>query len=368
VYKEYKDRSQVKEKGMNTESSSTEKLHTVFFEKYNQFAENLLNVFPELEKNIHTTISLSDTDKLNKFKTEVLPLSGNPNRNQTECPNIVLPGVIITNELWVSISDNSKKAIQDYISLLSFCCVIESGDSTWNKEHMDKFLDTWKEKLSSIDFGSLVDKFASMFGMNDSSGSSPGSFFGLSGGMPKLPERFLKGQIAKLAEELVKDFKPEDFGFTPEEIQTLEKEPGKAFEIMMKIYTTKPDIIQKSIHKIANRLKDKVMKGQIRPDEIAREAKELMEEFSENPAFVEIMENFKDMFGFEDMDLARKAGREGSARLAIVRDRLKKKLDAKKNIQVQQKQQQTSQLSPEQIQQFLLEESQQTKNKKKSKK
>jgi hypothetical protein len=205
-------------------------------------------------------------------------------------------------------------------------------------------------------------------GMNDTSGSSTGSFFGLSGGMPKLPERFLKGQIAKLAEELVKDFKPEDFGFTPEEIQTLEKEPGKAFEIMMRIYTTKPDIIQKSIHKIANRLKDKVMKGQIRPDEIAREAKELMEEFSENPAFVDIMENFKDMFGFEDMDLARKAGREGSARLAIVRDRLKKKLDAKKNIQVQQKQQQISQLSPEQIQQFLLEETHKTKNKKKSKK
>ncbi len=353
---------------MNKESSSTEKLHTVFFEKYNEFAQNLLNVFPELEESITNTLKLSNNDKLNNFKSDVLPLTGNPNRDLKECPNTVLPCVTITNNLWESISDNSKKAIQDYVSLLSFCCVIESGDGMWDKDHMDKFLDTWKEKLSSIDFSSLVDKFASIFGMNDSSGSSSGSFFGLSGGMPKLPERFLKGQIAKLAEELVKDFKPEDFGFTPEEIQTLEKEPGKAFEMMMKIYTTKPDIIQKSIHKIANRLKDKVMKGQIRPDEIAREAKELMEEFSENPAFVEIMENFKDMFGFEDMDLARKAGREGSARLAMVKDRLKKKLDAKKNIQAQQKQIQVPQLSPEQIQQFLLEESQQTKNKKKSKK
>jgi hypothetical protein len=355
---------------MNSETTSTEKLHTVFFEKYTEFASNLINVFPELEESIRKSLNLQDTDKLSLFKTDVLPSSGNPNRNTNDCPGIVLPCVTITDELWNSISDKSKKAIQDYVSLLSFCCVIESGDGVWNKDHMDKFLDTWKEKLSNVDFSSLVEKFADMFGMNDSSGNSPGSFFGLSGGMPKLPEKFLKGHIARLAEELVKDFKPEDFGFTPEEIQTLEKEPGKAFEIMMKIYTTKPDIIQKSIHKIANRLKDKVMKGQIRPDEIAREAKELMEEFSENPAFVEIMENFKDMFGFEDMDLARKAGREGSARLALVKDRLKKKLDAKKSQQKQPTQNiLQSQFTPEQIQQFLTEETQQqSKNKKKSKK
>ena len=359
---------------MNSETPSTEKLHTVFFEKYNEFANNLLNVFPELEDSIRKSINLSNTDKLNLFKSEILTSTGNPNRNITECPTHILPHITITPELWDSISDKSKKAVQDYISLLSFCCVIESGDSMWNKDHMDKFLDTWKEKLSNIDFSSLVDKFGSMFGMNDSSGSSsasPGSFFGLPGGMPKLPEKFLKGHIARLAEELVKDFKPEDFGFTPEEIETLEKEPGQAFQMMMKIYTTKPDIIQKSIHKIANRLKEKVMKGKIRPDEIAREAKELMEEFSENPAFVEIMENFKGMFGFEDMDLARKAGREGSARLSIVKERLKKKLDAKKTAQQQtQNIIHPSQLSPEQIQQFLLEESQQqqSKNKKKSKK
>ena len=36
------------------------------------------------------------------------------------------------------------------------------------------------------------------------------------------------------------------------------------------------------------------------------------------------------MFDMKDMDLARQAGREGSARLSLVKDRLKKKLDAKK--------------------------------------
>ena len=34
-------------------------------------------------------------------------------------------------------------------------------------------------------------------------------------------------------------------------------------------------------------------------------------------------------FGFEDMDLAKKAGREGSARLSMVKERLKKKASEK---------------------------------------
>jgi hypothetical protein len=306
-----------------TQSTTDKKLNTVFFEKYGEFAKNILEVFPELTNDIKKSLDLSNDDKLALFKKEVVPIAGNPERDLTKCPGQVLPCVTLTIDLWESISAASKSAIQDYVSLLSFCCMIEGGDEDgmWNKDHMSKFLETWKEKLSSIDFGTLADKFASMFGMKDGSGNS---------GMPKLPEKFLKGHIAKLAEELVKDFKPEDFGFTPEEIEALEKDPGRAFEIMMRIYTTKPDAIQKSVHKIANRLKAKVMSGAIKPEEIAREAKELMEEFSENPAFVDIMENFKDMFGFEDMEFARKAGREGSARLSMVRDRLKKKLDAKK--------------------------------------
>jgi hypothetical protein len=70
--------------------------------------------------------------------------------------------------------------------------------------------------------------------------------------------------------------------------------------------------------------------GEIRPQEIVAEAEELMKTFSENPAFVEMMETFRSLFGMEDMDVARSAGREGSARMAIVRERLRKKMEAKR--------------------------------------
>ena len=50
-----------------------------------------------------------------------------------------------------------------------------------------------------------------------------------------------------------------------------------------------------------------------------------MKEFASNPSFVEMMEGIKSAFGFEDMGLARAAGRESSARLAMVKERLRKK-------------------------------------------
>jgi hypothetical protein len=40
-----------------------------------------------------------------------------------------------------------------------------------------------------------------------------------------------------------------------------------------------------------------------------------------------MMEGLKSAFGMEDMDVARAAGRESSARLSMVRDRLRKKLE-----------------------------------------
>jgi hypothetical protein len=58
-----------------------------------------------------------------------------------------------------------------------------------------------------------------------------------------------------------------------------------------------------------------------------------MKEFAGNTDLVGMMESLKSAFGFEDMDTAKAAGREGSARLSAVRERLKKKLEAKKNAQ-----------------------------------
>jgi hypothetical protein len=113
-------------------------------------------------------------------------------------------------------------------------------------------------------------------------------------------------------------------------IAECETAPSRAFEMLIHMFTKNPAMIQNTIKKIGKRLQQKIQSGAIRPQEIAKEAEELMKEFSENTEFVDMMGSFKSAFGFEDMDMARAAGRDGSARLSLVKERLRKKLEAKK--------------------------------------
>ena len=152
-------------------------------------------------------------------------------------------------------------------------------------------------------------------------------------GFPKLPERFLKGHMARLAQEMIKDITPADLGISPEMMKECEKDPSRSIQILFSTFTDNPGVIQQLIGKIGKRLQQKVMSGSINPQEIAREAEELMKEFAGNSSFVDMMGGIKSAFGFEDMDMARAAGKEGSARLATARDRLRKKLEKRKAAQ-----------------------------------
>jgi hypothetical protein len=296
-------------------------LTSIFQDRYTEFANDLLKTFPELATELSAAQKLSATDKLSRFMSDILPHCG-PGKEMT-FPFQVLPGVSITQDLWASLSEKSQGVIEEYLRILSFCCLYEAGkdgaDPLPNlKGWTEEFLNTWKEKLGSVDFESMSKKLSNLI-----------SSLGVDG-MPKLPEKFLKGQLAKLAEELVREFKPEDFDLTPEQLQSADKDPSKAFELLTEIYTKKPEVLQRAIQKIAKRLQEKIRRGELRPEQIAAEAEEAMKEFSSNGAFADLMKSFKDMFGMEDPDLARQAGRPENARMSIVRERLRKKLDAKK--------------------------------------
>jgi len=304
---------------MSTESP----LASIFQDRYTEFANDLLKTFPELAADISASLMLVPADKLRGFVEDVLPHCG-PDVEK-KFPFEVLPGVAITQELWSSLSTKSQGVIEEYIRILSFCSLYEAGkDESFAesvpklKEWTDEFLKTWKEKLSSIDFESMSKKLSGLI-----------SSLGVEG-LPKLPEKFLKGQLAKLAEELVREFRPEDFELTADQLQEADKDPAKAFELLTEIYTKKPEVLQRAIQKIAKRLQEKIRRGELRPEQIAAEAEEAMKEFSSNTAFSDLMKSFKDMFGMEDPDLARQAGRPENARMSIVRERLRKKLDAKK--------------------------------------
>ena len=326
---------------------------SVFQTKYNEFVEDLLGALPEYALQIQASRSLDDKTKLNRFQEEVKvgnTLGTDDTNEHNKNPGKVLPGVEISDTVWASLSEQTRKAIWEYVRILSICCFMEAGFSESSKpDWMDDAMNDMKKKLEGFDFQSIIGKFATFFksgtdgaapaggaggaGASSTSGLPSGLPAGLEGlfenGFPKIPEKFLKGHMAKLAQEIVKDITPEDLGISKEMIEECEKDPSRAFDVLFKVFGSNPGNIQKIVQKIGKRLQQKITSGAIRPQEIAREAEELMKEFAGNSSFVDMMDGIKGAFGFQDMDLARQAGREGSARLSMVKERLKKKASEK---------------------------------------
>jgi len=299
-------------------------LPKLFLDKYAEFAVDLMKTCPELKSDIDMAMFISDTDKVSQFKERILP-SCSPKRDTKTSPGAVLPGVFITDELWASFSDTTRSAIQQHLTLLSFCLLVDMGTkddvngSDWTKKMMEEM----KEKMGGIDFASFGEKMSKLF--------SEGK------GFPELPEQFKKGQIARLAEEIVKELNLEDLGLSPEDIEASKSNPAKTFEIMMNLFGKNSTMVQSTVQKLSKKLQQKIQSGALRPKELMAEAQELMKLFSDNPQFVEMMETFRSSFGARADDFERAAGRQPSGRMSLVKERLQKKLAERKKAEEMKK-------------------------------
>ena len=303
-------------------SAEVSPLLATFQKKYVEFAADLRETFPELSTDLDGALAVPEAERIGLYSKNVMS-AHKSTVEKKQCPGAILPGVVITPALWETCGERTKKAIFDYISILDLCCLYEHGlggdgaGAEFSKEWADNVMREWRTRLDKVDFDGLANKFMSFFG-------------GGSGALPQLPEKFLKGKLAKLAEDMVREFKPEDFGLRPEDLAAVESDPTRAFEILMQASAANPNMLQRAMTRVAKKRQEKVMRGELRPQELVAEAEELIKEFQSHPAFVEMMESFRSAFSFEDPDLARAAGQDGSSRLAIARSRLRKKLEARK--------------------------------------
>jgi hypothetical protein len=282
----------------------------IFQKKYDEFIVDLRATFPELETELAAAAAIPESERLAAYTASVF--GKDRPKNFLLAPGTVLPGVTVVTDLWSSVSEKTCKAVYDYLSILDLCAACESKDgpgAAWAEKAMKDV----KEKLGSVDFASLSEKFAKIFGEG--------------GAMPPMPERFLKGKLAKLAEEMVREFKPEDFGFTPEEIASIEADPKRGLEKLLTSAMSNPGKLQETMARVGKRLQERMRKGEIRPAELAAEAEEMMKEFQENPAFVQMMEQFRSAFSFEEPESARASGNYDEYRRNLVKNRLKKKLE-----------------------------------------
>lgn len=297
--------------------------------------------FPELEKACDRAIRLTYKEFSKSIKPILHQIAARDDSVFTEAGVEIAPNVVMTKALWATASKDTRKAIWNFLSSLVLLASYEEKhapkaeakknvvedpdfanffDISGADTDMKKMFESLGSQFSNKSFSSFFDS------MKDTADKFKSKFADLSGGMPKIPERLFKGHIAKIAEDLAKEFKPEDFGLPPEMLES--NDTGATFEYLQQIFTKNPDLLMRGAKKIAQRIQDKLKKGEVRREDLIREAEELMKEFQSNTMFKDIFEQL----GTQLRGLGGEGGpNTESERLRATRERLRKKLDAKKN-------------------------------------
>lgn len=311
-----------------------------FHSTFLQFCDDLEGTFPELSDAIRAFRNSDEESAIKAFRTlwknrlnAIAVRDGELFMNDVE----IIPGVVITPTLWRDVSESTHTAIWNYLSSLALLSAASSSkdeeDSFWDEEDFKKGMEEMMKQLREAAEGSgatasgagssFTSPFSEMGGLFEKlKGMAEKMGVGAEGGaMPefKMPERLLKGHIAKMARELAEEFKPEDFGISPEMLNV--NDPAKIFEYLQEIFTKKPDLLMGAAQRIAKKIQAKFQRGEIRREDIISEIEELMKDFSENEAF-------KNLFGGLDEILrssAKATGNEGSERRRAVQERLRKK-------------------------------------------
>ena len=297
-----------------------------FAATYEQFVSELMETFPEYKNELTTAKTAPNAREnfLAVWKTHTNNIAVQNSNIFTETGLELVPGFAMTAKLWSELSNNSRNAIWRYLtSLLLIAAAFDGSKSEggiWDISGFEHDMEEMLKRLKSGEDNGMKDIFEKLskmmegFGLND--GSSP---FGSGDAKFKIPERLFKGHIAKIAEEIVSEFNPEDFGLSPELLNS--NDPTKIFTFMQEIFTQKPDLLIGIAQRIAKKIQAKFQRGDFNRDDIIREAEELMKEFSDNEAFSGLFEQLGEMLKGGEKE----SGNEGSARRREVQERLKKK-------------------------------------------
>lgn len=302
-----------------------------FESTYAQFVDDLKGTFPEFADALTHAASLPDCKErfVAVWKSHTGAIATKDNRVFSVEIELI-PGFVLTPKLWNELSPGTHDAIWKYLSSLLLLAAVnkESDGGLWDLSGFNADMEAMMKMLnieggdgseaaaglgeSMKDVFSKLSSMASMFGMkaDDLSGVA-GKF--------KIPERLFKGHIARIAEELVKEFKPEDFGISPDMLES--DDPARVFNYLQEVFTKKPELMMSAAQKIAKKIQYKFQRGEIKREEIIREAEELMKEFSENTAFSELFGSLGEMLKGSEKE----SGNEGSARRREVQERLRRK-------------------------------------------
>lgn len=162
-----------------------------------------------------------------------------------------------------------------------------------------------------------------------------GNFVDISGltdfKMPEIPEHLRNGRIARLAEELAKQFKPEEFGIDPTLLEGNNVE--EILQRLASMYQRDPTMLVAGAKRMADKIRRQIEGGSLDREALMAEAQEFVKLFREHPSFKDIISKFEGLMGGGGLGAlfgGDSGGGEPSERLRAVRERLRKKMAARR--------------------------------------
>ena len=329
---------------------------TRFMAIVTQFTNELSLSYPELGPAITKYLKKKDSC-LDVFGTLVPSLKESvANRNDDfflkskgDGPE-VLPGIHFSAKLWRESSKETRTVFWDYLASLILLFNLNlkmsgsapstsSAPATDASEEMPDFtamIDEMTKGFKSEEFKKIFENLKTTFDkFVDLSGNKPPTSSDDEAGpagdfkFPTIPESLQNGQIAKIAAELAGEFTPADLGIDAELMEKMN--PIQIFEHLQFVYTNNPDLLTGAMKRVAKKIENKFASGSLKRETLMAEAKELMEHFTDNPAFKEMFQTFGTMFT-NPADMFGGGGSTGSStdRLQKARERLRKKTEEKK--------------------------------------
>jgi len=347
---------------MSTASASAATATSKFHETLTIFCAELRATFPELAG--ATVRAVSAVTPATFWRSWQANLSLLASRDSaalfSERRGILVPPIVLTPTLWGEVSEATQDAIWRFLRTLLLEAMMEGHiDETTLTEERSRIvmailteerleaattaMDTSEgaaavEEATAEIFGSmsgLMDRLRGLLGAAAADGSGGAAAGGAGVSYPpmlEIPERLRNGKIARLAQEMAKQFKPEEFGIDASILASAGDNVEEVLRRLAEIYQRDPTMLIAGAKRMAERIQRQVMGGSLKQEELVAEAKEFVELFKEHPLFKEAIEKFNGMVGEGGLMELFGGGGAASApsdRLRTVQDRLRKKLAAR---------------------------------------
>lgn len=246
----------------------------------------------------------------------------------------LLGGIRITPEIWKELTPKTQHAIWKYLRTLTLEAAMELSLEGLETDLMQKLVDILTaERLETDPVGAASDMFEdSMKHLNPlleklkglMGGEMPTDFK-----MPEIPEHLRKGHIARLAEEMAKQFDPAEFGIDPSLLKGDNVE--EILKRLAEMYQRDPSMLISGAKNVAERIKKQILGGSLNREDLIAEAEEYMKLFKEHPMFKDVMDKMTSVMGpggLAEMFRTSESATPSERRRAV-QERLRKKMAAR---------------------------------------